>query len=149
MNGVGKLTAIEHVDQMQAKPHAQACVGKCRARWREGHAQASGRYANAGARHAHIKVVVSANTWVMAAGMFLSLSLSRVLVAATYPNPIICTRHRTTRASFRKQGQDKHVQACAQGHHKHNTRALAVACLGQRCPLLGSTASEKYDPPQW
>ena len=84
-----KLTAIEHVDQMQAKPHAQACVGKCRVRWREGHAQASGRYANAGARHAHIKAVVSTNTWVMAAGMFVSLSLSRVLVAAAYLNPII------------------------------------------------------------
>ena len=31
---------------MQAKSHAQACVGKCRARrgWREGHAQTSRRY---------------------------------------------------------------------------------------------------------
>jgi len=29
---------------MQAKSHAQAWVGKCRARWREGHAHASERY---------------------------------------------------------------------------------------------------------
>jgi len=44
MHGVGKLTAIEHVDLMQAKSHAQAWVGKYRARWCEEHAQASGRY---------------------------------------------------------------------------------------------------------
>ena len=97
----------EHVNQMQAKSHAQACVGKCRARWRKGHAQVSGRYANAGARHAHIKVVVSANTWVMAEGMFLSLSLLHVLVAAASLNPIICTRHRSKRQASANKGKTR------------------------------------------
>ena len=44
MYGAGKLTATEHVNPMQAKSHAQAWVGKCRARWCEEHAHASGRY---------------------------------------------------------------------------------------------------------
>jgi len=61
----------------------------------------------------------------MAAGMFLSLSLSRVVVATAAANPIICTRHRTKKEGFCKQGQDmhSHAQAFAQGHHKYNTRA--------------------------
>jgi len=70
----------------------------------------------------------------MAAGMFLSLSLSRVAVATASANPIKCTRHNTKRASLCKQVQDTHThaQAFAQGHHKHNTRAPV---LPQSCVL--------------
>jgi len=57
--------------------------------------------------------------------MVLSLSLSRVLVTAVTSNPIICTRHRTKRASFHKQGQDTHThaQACYKPLHAQHPRS--------------------------